>query len=71
MKKYFAVLLATSLLSACANTWDGVKTDANRVGNKVENKLERASDKVENQWERTKESTKDRWNKTMDAMKTE
>lgn len=70
MKKLYLVAAVAALgLGACSSTVSGIKSDASRAGDKVENKLERVGDKVETQWERTKDGTQNRWNKTMDALK--
>lgn len=69
MKKMLLSALMALSLGACAGTWNGVKTDANRASDKVGEKLNKAGDSIGRQWERTKDGAETRWNKTMDALK--
>lgn len=68
MKKYTALLAVSVLaLSACSNTWQGVKADSTENKQHVENAVEKAQDAAEKGWDKTKSATKEGWDKTKDV----
>lgn len=59
MKKHLVLYAAFAvILSACSNTWQGVKADSTENKQHVENAVDKAQDAAAEGWDKTKEATK-------------